>query len=262
MALLLDHYLYVNVGLRGPAAAARDADGHPRETFRDDGGLVTGMWAVEGVPRDGWWCAQMIDADAPRIDKDGKELPPEGRIICQMCDAHEIRFIHVMEHDDYEEAVRVGCYCAGYMENDAEAARTREADFKSEIERKKKFERKIEKLERGALASDWETYNEISFDDDGDAIVEAEGDHVLELAGYRMAVRPVEGGKWLAAVRHKASGHGGKSPHIYATEAEARNAAIKAMLTMARKAPKTSWGNRRKPKRGKHYLRSWSAASD
>lgn len=37
---------------------------------------------------------------------------------CELCDCSQVRFVHVMRHDEYFETVSVGCICAGIMEGD------------------------------------------------------------------------------------------------------------------------------------------------
>jgi hypothetical protein len=41
-----------------------------------------------------------------------------------------LRFVHIMSHPEHQD-LRVGCVCAGAMEEDYTAARRREADYKS-----------------------------------------------------------------------------------------------------------------------------------
>ena len=65
--------------------------------------MTTGKWAQAGVPYKGWACEDIEDAGAPDF-------------ICEMCDVAHIRFIHLMTHPDYRDALRCGCICAGRME--------------------------------------------------------------------------------------------------------------------------------------------------
>jgi hypothetical protein len=47
--------------------------------------------------------------------------------VCEMCETADVRFVHVMTHPDYAEGeLRVGCVCAGNMEQDLEGAELRE----------------------------------------------------------------------------------------------------------------------------------------
>ncbi len=48
-----------------------------------------------------------------------------------MCEVQQIRYVHHMEHLQYDETLDVGCICAGYMEENPDAARKRETNLKS-----------------------------------------------------------------------------------------------------------------------------------
>ena len=54
------------------------------------------------VPREDWRCMEVADIR----EKHG--APPE--ILCEMCGTSRIRFVHVMDHDNYDETLGV---CAG-----------------------------------------------------------------------------------------------------------------------------------------------------
>lgn len=58
---------------------------------------------------------------------------------CELCDCSQVRFVHVMRHDEYFETVSVGCICAGIMEGDILAAREREPLMKNRANRKRNF---------------------------------------------------------------------------------------------------------------------------
>jgi len=75
------------------------------------------LWNDPTVPHDGWKCVNIIDLGAP-----------EG--ICKMCGHQIIRYVHLMVHPNYPRKIGVGCVCAGNMEGNAEAAKTRESEFK------------------------------------------------------------------------------------------------------------------------------------
>ena len=78
----------------------------------------TGKWAEAGVPHRGWSCLGVDDVE------DALEL-------CQMCEAREVRFVHVMENPRYPNVLRVGKVCAGHMEGDVDGALLREREFKN-----------------------------------------------------------------------------------------------------------------------------------
>lgn len=70
-----------------------------------------GKWSEAGVPHKGWRCVDSYDSCA-----NGEEI----HLVCEMCDHQEIRYVHVMEHDNYEGRLECGCVCAAYMEQDYE----------------------------------------------------------------------------------------------------------------------------------------------
>ncbi|MGD9713049.1 MAG: hypothetical protein AB7V46_13400 [Thermomicrobiales bacterium] len=57
--------------------------------------------------------------------------------ICEMCEVTDIRYVHHMQHPDYAEVLKVGCICAGNMEEDLEGAQRRERSMKSAARRRK-----------------------------------------------------------------------------------------------------------------------------
>ena len=71
-----------------------------------------GRWSEAGVPHRGWECS-------------GVEILDEPEHICEMCDVALVRYVHVMQHADYPDPLRVGCQCAAKMEEDYSAARAK-----------------------------------------------------------------------------------------------------------------------------------------
>lgn len=68
------------------------------------------LWNQAGVPRKGWTCVAEED-----IREDG--TPPEETqyATCEMCGCKKVRFVHRMEHHDFERALSVGRVCAAKM---------------------------------------------------------------------------------------------------------------------------------------------------
>jgi hypothetical protein len=82
-------------------------------------GTSHGKWSQAGVPHKGWRCED--------IDDVGDDL-----ITCEMCECAEVRYVHTMSNPRWGGGtLRVGCVCAGRMEEDAVGAETREAEFKA-----------------------------------------------------------------------------------------------------------------------------------
>jgi len=74
-----------------------------------------GKWSQHDVPHKGWTCVDIEDLGEPSA-------------ICEMCEKQIIRYVHYMKHLNYKSTLRVGCICAGYMEENYIKARLRE-DF-------------------------------------------------------------------------------------------------------------------------------------
>src|SRR5262245_34229311 len=81
------------------------------------GGTWFGDWSKVGVPHKGWICIDMEDQ--------GDDL-----VTCEMCETAQVRYVHVMRNERWPGELRVGCVCAERMEEDASAAKEREARFK------------------------------------------------------------------------------------------------------------------------------------
>ncbi len=69
----------------------------------------TGLWAQAEIPHKGWTCLGVDDVVG---DDDSGSMER-----CEMCQANEIRYAHIMTHPDYG-TVRAGCVCAANMSGD------------------------------------------------------------------------------------------------------------------------------------------------
>lgn len=78
------------------------------------------------APLEGWICTNVIDE-------------VNDTFTCELCDCKKVRFVHVMEHDDYYTHLAVGCICAGVMESDLFAAEERDRKMKNRAKRKRNF---------------------------------------------------------------------------------------------------------------------------
>jgi hypothetical protein len=85
------------------------------------------------APLEGWRCIDVYDA-----------MEEEDRLFtCQLCDCPKVRFVHVMQHEEFPNAIHVGCICAGVMEDDILAAKERERQMRNRAKRKKTFAKRI-----------------------------------------------------------------------------------------------------------------------
>ncbi|MDT3687475.1 MAG: hypothetical protein RO009_20810 [Pseudorhodoplanes sp.] len=160
---------------------------------------ATGKWTQPGVPHRGWHCVDI------------EELEEQDHL-CEMCEARYVRFVHVMEHPNYPDTLRVGCVCAGHMEENLVGARKREAGFKSERSRRVRW-----------LSRRWR--------------VSAAGNEFLNTNdGFNVVVYP-RGAIWGARVEHRASGYQRTSKRPYKSADEAKLAAFDAMTGMKHSEP-------------------------
>lgn len=65
---------------------------------------MSSRWDQKGVPHKGWHCVGMEDLGRA----DGN---------CEMCGREEIRYVHYMEHPEYDGTISAGCICAEKMES-------------------------------------------------------------------------------------------------------------------------------------------------
>ena len=157
-----------------------------------------GKWSVAGVPHKGWKCVDLEDQ--------GK-----ATAICEMCEAQSIRYVHVMEHPEYKDVLRVGCICAGHMEQDPAAARAREARATSEAARRVRW-----------LSRSWR--------------VSAKGNRYVTARGYRTTVYPARGG-WKFTVAAVEETNVVRSHRSFATSDEAKLAAFDQILRLQTDSP-------------------------
>jgi hypothetical protein len=160
---------------------------------------ATGKWTQRGVPHKGWRCVDI------------EELEEQDHL-CEMCEARHVRFVHVMEHPTYRETLRVGCVCAGHMEEDPVRARKREADYKTERSRRLRW-----------LQRTWR--------------VSASGNEFLNTNDGFNVVIFAKGSIWAGRIEHRSSGYQRTSKRPYRTSDEAKLAAFDAMIGMKHSRP-------------------------
>ena len=88
---------------------------------------MSNTWNKPNTPRKGWRCIDVCPDD----DDGFNEYET-----CEMCGNHPIRYVHVMEHDDHDEELRVGCVCAEHMTDDYFNPKAREKRLKNKAQRK------------------------------------------------------------------------------------------------------------------------------
>ena len=146
-----------------------------------------GKWSRSGVPHRGWHCVDIEDLGSPQVE-------------CGMCESQNIRYVHHMEHPAYPEVLEVGCVCAGHMEEDVAAARTREASMKSREGKRKRW-----------LTRKWK--------------ISKNGNPWLSADGYRVVVSEKQSG-WAATVTFESTNLPHHSRRTFKTIEEAKLAAF------------------------------------
>lgn len=107
----------------------------PANQLNDEGTME--LWNKKGVPHKDWICVDCEDLGEP-----------EGE--CFMCGRNDVRYLHHMQHEDYEGTIAVGCVCASKMEQNSKAARKREQAMQNLGKRRKTFLRRSWRVsERG-----------------------------------------------------------------------------------------------------------------
>jgi hypothetical protein len=152
---------------------------------------ATGKWTQPGVPHKGWTCVDIEDLSSPDH-------------VCEMCETQEVRYVPTMEHPNYADALRVGCVCAGHMEQDLVGARKREEAFKASRGRRARW-----------MTREWRT--------------SMAGNEYLNTDGFNVVVYPVSDG-FGTRIEHRETGWSRMSKRRYATGEHAKLAAFDAMI--------------------------------
>lgn len=168
-----------------------------------------GKWSEAGVPHRGWEVVECFKLE------DREQL-------CEMCERQHVMFVHVMRHENYHDDLRVGCVCAGHMEEDMSAAHQREVQFRNRSKRRANW-----------LNRKWKRS------------VYSAGSQVLRTDGMQITVYP-SGNHWAAAISHRASGHRRHSKLFYKTADEAKLAAFDVMMDWLKRKPWTRPGSSRR----------------
>lgn len=154
---------------------------------------ATGKWALQGVPHKGWTCIEVEDLE-------------EVAATCEMCEAQEIRYVHLMSHPNYPDELRCGCDCAGHMEEDYEGAIRRDKAMRGAAGRKKKW-----------LTRSWR--------------VSEKGNSFLRTDGYHVVVYR-RGGSWAFRVTNRTTDDVLESRKYLPSEDAAKLRAFDAMIWM------------------------------
>jgi hypothetical protein len=133
---------------------------------------MAGLLDNPEVPREDWRCMEVADV------REKRGAPSEIR--CEMCGAARIRFVHVMEHDNFDEILGVCIDCAEKMTGDTVNPALVEKHVRKKSEARDNW-----------LAGNW--------------YLSARDNWVTQVNGVNMGVFPVkyQHGKWAARIENK-----------------------------------------------------------
>lgn len=96
---------------------------------------MSNLWDKKGIPHKGWKYQDVIDlGEGSYYEK------------CQMCGKEELRYVHILYHDEYPDYLRVGCVCAQKLTDDYSLPETKERELKNRLKRKQNFLKREWKL--------------------------------------------------------------------------------------------------------------------
>lgn len=147
-----------------------------------------GKWSRAGVPHKGWTCVDVEVLGGPDLT-------------CEMCESQSVRYVHHMQHPNHPDVLQVGCVCAGNMEGDVVAARSRESAMHSRVGKRRRW-----------LSRRWKT--------------SARGNPWIRADGYRVTIYRRDSG-WAATVATDADDAGVQhSRRTYGSQEAAKLAAF------------------------------------
>lgn len=163
---------------------------------------MANLWREPGVPHKGWHCIDVID-----VREDGSSPEEAEYETCQMCGNERIRFVHIVEHDEYDETLGVGCICAEKLTEDYINPRLLEKELRNKASRKARW-----------LTREWR--------------VSRQGNHYLAVDGFNVGIFPdrYKPGKWKYRISYQSNSYFSKSS--YSSPREAKLALFEAYWQM------------------------------
>ena len=147
---------------------------------------MSNLWKQQGIPHKGWTTVNVYD-----VREDGQSEDETSYESCMMCGHEKIRFVHVMEHSDQEDGLRVGCVCAEKMSGDYVGPRQREAKLRNRAARRTRW-----------LLRKWR--------------VSAKGNSFMNVDGYNLGVHMNQYKRWGYRIESRFG------PKTFATKDEAK----------------------------------------
>lgn len=150
-----------------------------------------GKWSEKDIPKKGWSCVDIDDLGEPSL-------------VCEMCETQDIRYVHVMEHPDYPELLRVGCVCAEHMEQDYVRPKEREKRLKRVARRRPSWAQR-----------EWQTSRQ--------------GNPYINTEGFNLTIFRKEGG-FGVVVSNRQTGAARSGRQTFPDEGAAKIAALNALV--------------------------------
>lgn len=124
------------------------------------------------VPREDWRCMEVADLHEKHTG--------HHDVVCEMCGVARIRYVHVMEHDNFDEVLGVCAACAAVMTGDSVNPGRVEAEVRKKSEARDRW-----------LAGHW--------------YLSARDNWVTNVSGVNMGVFPVkyQHGRWGCRIGEK-----------------------------------------------------------
>lgn len=92
---------------------------------------MKGLYNQEGFPHKGW---VLFDVEDVRLD--GQiSMAYAPYETCDACGREEIRYVHILEHRNYDRQIRVGCNCAEKLTDDYINPSARERELRNRASR-------------------------------------------------------------------------------------------------------------------------------
>lgn len=96
-----------------------------------------GKWGQPGVPHRGWEYVEGYDCAG-----DDLAAASDSMRECEMCETMMIRYVTVLRHDDYPDALHCGCVCAEHMTQDYQGIRARDHKVRLRGQRRARYPRR------------------------------------------------------------------------------------------------------------------------
>jgi hypothetical protein len=98
---------------------------------------MTNLWKQKDIPHKGWTLVDVIDVREDNQPEDETEYES-----CMMCGNERIRYVHIVEHPQFSDILRVGCVCAENMTSDYLTPRKLEQRLRNRAARRTTWKKK------------------------------------------------------------------------------------------------------------------------